>query len=267
VTVALDEAGHGESLVLLHGVGTNRGVWRKVLPDLGAAHRTIAADLPGFGDSPPAADGFDLDVVADVVAEAATARTGRRFDLLGHSLGGAVAVLLARRRPESVRRLVLLAPAGFSPRSRPVATALALVGEGFVATRRIVGRPLAANPLARRVLLWGAVHDGGRMPTGDARFLLDASRRARRFRAAVKAVAARDLTPELAEVRAPLGLLWGESDRVISTAAMRSLAAARPGATTETIPGCGHVPQLERPRELVAAVGRILERRGTITGS
>ena len=267
MTVARDEAGEGEPLVLLHGVGTNRGVWHKVLPDLAAARRTIAVDLPGFGDSPPAGEGFDLDAVADVVAEAAMASTGRGFDLLGHSLGGAVAVLLARRRPESVRRLVLLAPAGFSPRSRPVAAAAGLAGEGFVTARRVVGRPLAGNALARRVLLWGAVHDGGRMSTEDARFMLDAPRRALRFRAAVQAVAARDLTPELAEARAPLGLLWGEDDRVISTGAMRALAAARPDVPTETIPACGHVPQLERPRELVSAVDRVLERLGTITDS
>jgi pimeloyl-ACP methyl ester carboxylesterase len=62
-------------------------------------------------------------------------------------------------------------------------------------------------------------------------------------------------------------LLWGEDDRVISTGAMRALAAARPDVPTETIPACGHVPQLERPRELVSAVDRVLERLGTITDS
>jgi pimeloyl-ACP methyl ester carboxylesterase len=267
VTVALDEAGDGEPLVLLHGVGTNRGVWRKVLPSLAARHRTIAVDLPGFGDSPPAGDGFDLDAVADLVADAAIARARGPFDLLGHSLGGAIAVLLARRRPESVRRLVLLAPAGFSPRPRAVAAAAGLAGEVFVATRRIVGRPLAGSAPARRILLWGAVHDGGRLSTEDARFMLDASRRARRLRAAIEAVAACDLRPALAEVRAPLGLLGGEDDRVVSTGAARALAAARPDAPTETIAGCGHVPQLERPRELIAALERLLERLDAITDS
>jgi pimeloyl-ACP methyl ester carboxylesterase len=264
--VALDEAGSGEPLVLLHGVGTNREVWRHVVPALAAARRTIAVDLPGFGDSAPAGDGFDLDEVARGVADAVERRSGGGpFDLLGHSLGGAVAVVLARRRPDAVRRLLLLAPAGFAPRARAVAVIAGTVGERYLAVRRAVGRQLIDSALARRVLLWNAVYDGAQISPRDARFMLDASRRARRVRSAVEAVVAHDLRPELAAIRSPLGLLWGERDKVVSTSAMRALAATRPDIVAESIADTGHAPQIERPAEFVRAVGRVFERFDRVT--
>jgi pimeloyl-ACP methyl ester carboxylesterase len=265
MSVALDEAGSGKPLVLLHGVGTNREVWRHVVPALAAARRTIAVDLPGFGDSAPAGDGFHLDAVAALVADAAESRTDGPFDLLGHSLGGAVAVVLARRRPEAVRRLLLLAPAGFAPRPRAVAIAAGAVGERYLAARRAVGRPLVGSALARRVLLWNAVNDGGRISPPDARFMLDASRHARRVRSAVEAVVARDLRPELAAISSRPALMWGDRDRVVSTSAMRALAAARPDVVAETIADTGHVPQIERPGDFVRTVERVFERLDRVT--
>jgi pimeloyl-ACP methyl ester carboxylesterase len=265
MSVALDESGRGDPLVLLHGVGTSREVWRHVVPALAASRRTIAVDLPGFGDSAPAGDGFNLDEVARLVADAAESRSNGPFDLLGHSLGGAVAVVLAGRRPDAVRRLVLLAPAGFAPRARVVAVVAGAVGERYLAARRAVGRPLVGSALARRVLLWNAVADGGRISPPDARFMLDASRHARRVRSAVEAVVARDLRPELAAIRSPLGLLWGERDRVVSTSAMRALAATRPDIVAESIADAGHVPQIERPGDFVRAIECLLEQFDPVT--
>lgn len=258
MTIALDAAGEGEPLVLLHGVGTSREVWRHVLPGLAMTRRTIAVDLPGFGDSPPVGDRFDLDAVADAVADAAAARLDGPFDLLGHSLGGAVAVALARQRPESVRGLLLQAPAGLAPRPRVVATAAGITAEGFLATRRAIGGHLAGSAVARRVLLWGAVHDGGRLSSEDARLMLEASRSASRVRAAVESAVACDLRPMLAGVGAPLALLRGDRDKVVSAAAMRTLTETRPDALVATIHDCGHIPQLERPPAFLAAVERLL---------
>jgi pimeloyl-ACP methyl ester carboxylesterase len=262
--LAIEVHGEGQPLVLVHGVGTHRGVWREVLGPLSSARRVIALDLPGFGDSPPAGEGFDLDRVGDVVAEAAGDRAGEPFDLLGHSLGGAVCLSLATRHPDAIRSLVLLAPAGFAPRHAAVADALGVASATFLTVRRTVGVPLAGNPLARRTLLWGAVARGDRLSPATARFMLTASARGRRLGGAVKAAAAADLRAALTKLQAPLGVLWGERDRVVGRAAIDRLRRTHDDVPVEVIADTGHVPQLERPEAFCAALAR-LEQRMKVT--
>jgi pimeloyl-ACP methyl ester carboxylesterase len=258
VTVALDEHGSGEPLVLIHGLGTTRAVWRHVVGPLAAERRVLCVDVPGFGESPSLGPGFELSSVAAAVAAAAAQRTAGRFDLLGASLGGALALTLAAERPGAVRRLILSAPAGFTPRSAAVARLAGLTVEGLLRARRTIGRPLVGLPLARRALLWGAVADGAELDPADAGAMLDAPRSARRLREATATVASADLLPLLGSVPGPLGLLWGERDRVVPVATADRIRRARPGIPLLTIPGAGHVPQLERPEAWTRAVERLL---------
>ncbi|HYZ29871.1 MAG TPA: alpha/beta fold hydrolase, partial [Thermoleophilaceae bacterium] len=110
--LGLDDTGDGEPLVLVHGLATTRLIWRHVVPLLARERRVIAIDVPGFGASPPAGEGFDLEQVADAIDDGlAAAGVDERYDLAGHSMGGALALVLAGRRLERVRRLVLCAPA------------------------------------------------------------------------------------------------------------------------------------------------------------
>jgi pimeloyl-ACP methyl ester carboxylesterase len=262
----MDERGVGDPpLVLVHGVGTSREIWRRVLAELAAGRRVLAVDLPGFGASPPAGPAFDLEQVGDRLAAAVGERAGRPFDLLGHSLGGAVAVVLAARHPELIRSLVLLAPAGFEPRGRGLAAAVGLASAGVLAARRAIGEALADSPTARRALLWGAVADGGALRADDARMMIAASARATRVREAIETVLSRDLLPTFRRLPGPVGLLWGAEDRVVRAGTATTLRAARPHAPLELIAGAAHVPQLERPREFVAALGRVQARLAEVT--
>jgi pimeloyl-ACP methyl ester carboxylesterase len=263
--VAMDERGDGEPLALIHGVGANRRVWHRVIEGLASDARVIAIDIPGFGDSPPPGPGFAMDEVANRVAAALLARTGGPFHLIGHSLGGAVALKLASSHASGVRSLVLVAPAGFAPRSPALARTLGFASAGFLAARRVIGAPLSESPVARRALLWGAVADGGRLPANDARLMIAASGQATRIRQAIETVVALDLRSILEELAVPVGLLWGERDRVVPVATARQLLAVRPEAPVEVIAGAGHVPQLERPDEFSAALQRTRARLPAVT--
>lgn len=258
--IAIDETGHGRPLVLLHGVGANRAIWRRVTPALAEDHHVIAPDLPGFGESSPAGEGFELDTAAAALADRLAQCAGEPFDLLGNSLGGAVALSLASVRPDLVRRLVLAAPAGFAPRSSPVAAAAGAFSDPAVRIRRRVGAPIARSSTARRALLWGAIAEPQRLSADDARMMLRASSGSTRIGAAVAAVLQADLRSELGRVEAPLGVIWGWRDRVIPISTLRHIRAARPDVVVATIPRAAHVPQVERPAEFVAAVRRLLER-------
>lgn len=265
MAIAIDRSGEGPALALLHGVGTNRAIWHRAAPLLAASHTVLAPDLPGFGDSSPTGPGFELTAVADVLAEALAEQAGGPFDLVGHSLGGAIALVLADRHPRRVRRLVLSAPAGFTPRSRPVAEAAGALARAVVAARRVIGTPLAGSPLARRTLLAGAIHDASRLGADDARLMLGASRGASRFGAAVREVAGTDLRTELARLPAPVGAIWGERDAIIPPRTVDVLRECAGELPVETIPGAGHVSQIERPREFAAALERLLEQLSAIT--
>lgn len=262
--IAIAETGRGRPLVLLHGVGASRIIWRHVAPVLAQDRRVLAPDLPGFGDSDPVGAGFDLETTAAALASVLAERAGEPFDLMGNSLGGAVALEVARLEPDLVRRLVLGAPAGLSSRPGALAFAAERAVGPMVAARRMFGAPLAASPVVRRAALWGAVAEPGRLPAEDARMMLTASRGATRIGAAVGAVLRADLLRRLGELEVPLGLIWGRRDRVIPISGVRAVQEVRRDVLVETIDDAAHVPQVERPAEFIAALTRLLDRLSQI---
>ena len=256
--IAIDAAGEGEPLVLLHGLGASRAVWSRVTPELAAERLVLAPDLPGFGESSPAGPGFDLERAARKLSVVLENRARRSFDLVGNSLGGAVALQLAVLRPELVSRLVLSAPGGFSPAPWPLALAAGRVLGPAMTARRVFGAPLAVSPTARRVLLAGAIAEPHRLSPADARTMLRASRGSTRIGPAVEAGMRADLVPMLERLERPLGVIWGRRDRVVPIATLERIRAVRPDAVVETLEDAAHVPQLELPGEFTAALGRVL---------
>lgn len=259
--ISVNEIGEGEPLVLLHGLATTQQIWSLVTAPLAAARRVITLDLPGFGESAPVGDGFDLDEVTDRVARALAAHhVTAPFDLVGHSLGGAVALTLAAHRPKLVRGLVLVAPAGLQRRRSRVPGVL--LGQGatglFAARRRLAA--LSDQPWGRRLLLAFAAADGATLSPGQARMMVQASAPAQRIAAATAVIAQADLLPLLADTPAPLGLLWGRQDRAVPLRLSAEILAARPDAELEVIEWTGHVPMIERPDSFALALDGILGR-------
>ena len=258
--LAVQATGAGEPLVLIHGLATTARIWSAVTPLLAPTRQVVTLDLPGFGASAPAGPGFDLERVAERIARGLAARGVRApFDLVGHSLGGAVALMLAARRPRLVRRLVLVAPAGLMPVRWPAPAILAALAPGWHAARRQAA-PLAACSWGRRLLLAFTAADGGDLTRAQARLIIDASAEARRTGAALRTVVSADLRPQLGAGRVPLGLLWGSADWTIPVGGAAALLRARPDAQLEIVERAGHVVMLERPAEFVAALERLLAR-------
>jgi pimeloyl-ACP methyl ester carboxylesterase len=254
--IAIDVQGDGPPLVLVHGVATSRSIWRHVVPALAERHLVATPDMPGFGASPPIGRGFVLEDVADALADE-LAHLGP-FDLLGNSLGGAVAIVLAERRPELVRRLVLAAPAGLAPHRAPIPAIAGRTGAIVVAARRRVAPRLVGNVTARRVLLYGLLTDPASASAEEARATIAASRGAKRVAAAIAVVAAADLRSRLSALTVPVSFLWGERDHLFPVGDLEALRALVPDPRVEVIAGAGHVPQLDRPEEFVAALERLI---------
>jgi pyruvate dehydrogenase E2 component (dihydrolipoamide acetyltransferase) len=253
--LAMDDHGQGDPLVLLHGVAASRLIWRRVISPLAERRRVIAVDMPGFGASEPAGPGFALDVVADRIVEGLGLE---RFDLVGHSLGGAVAVAVAARHPEAVRRLVLVSPAGLAPRAVGVAAALGAAGELATWARRAWGQQWVEHAAARWAMFGTTVADPGSLDPEDARMLLDASAGARRVADGIRQALEADLRDDLTAAAVPVGLIWGGVDRVVPFSGLDALRLLRPDAVVETMDRTGHIPQVEDPRGFASALERIL---------
>jgi pimeloyl-ACP methyl ester carboxylesterase len=252
--LGLDDTGDVDPLVLVHGLATTRLIWRRVVPLLARERRVIAIDVPGFGTSPPVGEGFELEKVADAIDDGvADAGVDEHYDLAGHSMGGALALVLASRRPERVRRLVLCAPAGLTPRPALAAAAIGVVGEHLIAARRAAA-PLAELAWARRLLMAGGAVDGAALPPSEVRAMVLASRGASRIAPALAAVASADLRPLLATLEVPLAAVWGARDPVIPLRTAEALRELRPDVAIEYVERAAHVAMMERPHEFTQAL-------------
>jgi pimeloyl-ACP methyl ester carboxylesterase len=254
--------GHGSPPVLfVHGLGSAGYLeWRFNLPAIARSHEVFALDLPGFGRSDQPPDGYGIPLFAGVVEEYIRAQ-GIRPVLVGTSMGGRVALEVALRSPEAVRKLVLVNSLGVVRPNIQLFYPLVLVpgvGETVLTVMREalhrVPTP-AIRRYARRFLQ--APDDVDRVM--DEAFLAAMREMyategyARAYASTVRALAdrqARDsagLMARLAETRLPVLLIWGEEDRLLPVARAREAVRALPGARLEVIEAAGHTPQAERP--------------------
>jgi len=256
-SLSVTEAGTGSPVLLLHGLGATKVSMLPSVAALAANHRAIAVDLPGFGDSvKPVRARYDPPYFARVMVALLDALKLERADVVGNSMGGRVAIELGLRSPRRVGRLGLLAPSLAWLRDRPWAPLLRLVAPqlGLIqpAPRAVV------EAIVRRVVpgseqQWAAV--------GIDEFLR--SYLTPRGRAAFYA-AARHIYLE--EPRGPDGLwtrlpdlgcpslfVWGKHDALVPIRFADHVRRALPASRHLEL-DCGHVPQLERPRQTHAAL-------------
>lgn len=254
------DVGAGEPLVLLHGFGASTLIWDAVVPELARSRRVVAIDLNGFGwtERPRAPEAYTLAGQERLVLGVADALGLDRFDLAGHSYGGAISIFLASRHPERVRSLVLVdsaMPAYGTLRRR----------DRF-ASRRLAGMYVRTIGLTR-----GRVRAGLKASYADDSKVTPALVEAYLERLRVEGVedaffgltAPTGAPPdrvELATLAMPALLVWGAEDVLVTAADGRAAAAAMPDATFVELPACGHSPMEECPAAFVAAVEPFLER-------
>src|SRR3954447_5032757 len=259
--ISIMEAGAGPPVLLLHGLGATKASFLPTVSALADRHRTIAIDLPGFGDSTkPLRAAYDARFFARSVVAVLDALDIDRAHLAGNSMGGRVAIEAGLRHPDRVRRLALLAPSLGWLRDRPWAPLLRLVppqlGAIQPAPRRVV------EAIARRSIPGGG---DGWTAAGVDEFLrsyLTPRGRAAFYAAARNIYLEEPFGPEGFWTRLP-GLepdalfVWGSRDTVVPLSFARHVEEALPRAYRLELP-CGHVPQLERPQATHDAVTRFL---------
>jgi len=243
-------AGSGHAVVLVHGFGSSIYTWKDVIPALAQSHDVVALDLPGFGESDQPADLSFEDLPRAVLG--LMDRLGiERAALVGNSMGGAAAALVAAESPGRVSALVLIDAAGFDmgPSERPRLVRFAMSPAGSVIAR-LPGKRLVVEASLRQVF-----HDGAHVTPERVSEYLAAARRPGTFPAmrslgASLADRAAVVSQALPRIGAPTLVLWGDDDRWIAIAHADRFVAAIPGARRVVIAACGHVPQEEKPEEV-----------------
>jgi pimeloyl-ACP methyl ester carboxylesterase len=252
-------AGTGRPIVMLHGLG---GTKASFLPTVAAlapqGRRVIAVDLPGFGDSAkPLAAAYDAPFFSKAVAALLDELGIERTDVLGHSMGGRVALELSLFAPERLGRAVFMTPSLPWLRERPWAAWLR-----FLRPELGLLQP-APRPVVEEVVRRLIPEARSRYAAAGIDEFLRVYTTAR-GRAAFYAAARQIYLEEpdhfwsrLEELQLPSLFIWGSRDDLVPAAFERHVRRAVPNAR-HVLLRCGHVPQIERPRELHAALSRFL---------
>jgi pimeloyl-ACP methyl ester carboxylesterase len=252
-------AGEGEPLLLVHGLGGAAANWVALAPLLLPGRRVLVPELPGHGGSSPLPAAPSLNAYADRLALLLEPRAA----LIGHSLGGAITLRLAIRRPELVSRLVMAGAAGISSGTRQARYALTMTGL-IKPGKRIAPyrRQVARSPLLKTLVFgrWGASDPPALRPEIAEAFLSGPARHTDTVSAA-KALVREDSRSDLDRVQCPLMLLWGARDHQLPIDDAFDYAR-RLRAPLRAIADCGHLLIGERPEACADAIGSFLSRDG-----
>jgi pimeloyl-ACP methyl ester carboxylesterase len=257
---AAGSRGAGDPIILLHGFPTSGHLWTDVVPALPAGHRVVVLDLLGYGRSDPAGTGrAGISAHADRVVAVADQLGIERACLVGHGIGGGVAQDVAIRFPHRVSRICLVSSvmlADWPTRLARAFGALARIGP-FVPAAWTVGairaelvrgyadRERGAHDMDLFLRPFGGSAGGHALLT---------------YLAAVTSSPAHDLRARFSETKAPVSVVWGSDDPILSLDYGRALAASVPGSTLDVIAGARHFVPAEASFGVAHAIATLLAR-------
>jgi pimeloyl-ACP methyl ester carboxylesterase len=251
-SLAYRRSGAGQPLVLLHALGASRQSWDPVAPALARHFDIIAVDLPGFGESAPLPGEPSPAALAAAVAGLLDELGVTAPNVAGNSLGGWVAMELARLRP--LTSVTLLSPAGLWRGSTPRYCRISLRATRWLA--RHAAGPLCwlARFRAGRVLVLGQTHgQPARLTAAYAQAAIRTLGQSPGFDAALRATLHRRLLVT-EQVGAPVTVAIGSRDRLLPRRQARHTDQLPRGTRVESLPGCGHLPMADDPDAVSALI-------------
>jgi len=250
LNLLLAGSGAGAPLVFLHGLGGSQSTWQVVLGELADSHRVVAIDLPGHGTSDRRAG---ADYTATGLAIAVTEVIGllelTRPILIGHSLGGAVAMRIAADKPSLLIGLVLINSAGLGAEISPELTRLMASEPGPETARGLLELYYEDSKL----VLDRGVQEMAQMQLAEGAWSAQKAVASAAFREGSQS---ESVAVDPASVLVPVQIVWGELDRVIPSEHALAAVRAFPDATLAFVSGVGHVPQVEAAARTATLIKR-----------
>jgi pimeloyl-ACP methyl ester carboxylesterase len=252
--------GEGPVLLLVHGMAGTCENWRSVIEPLARHHTVIAPDLPGHGLSAGGPGDYSLGNLAAGLRDLLLVLGHERATIVGHSLGGGIAMQFSYQFPEMVERLVLVSSGGLGLEVSPVLRAAALPGaELFIAATAATGQKLG-GAIGRGLSKVGIkpVADVAEVARGFGSLAEPDRRRA--FLATLRSVIGTEGQRVSAADRfylaeeVPVLIVWGARDPIIPASHGEDAHRALPGSRLEIFDGVGHLPQVEQPGRFIAVL-------------
>jgi pimeloyl-ACP methyl ester carboxylesterase len=250
------------AVVLLHGLNDSHLTWRQIAPQLARDRAVFVLDLPGHGYSDRPDVGYELAWYARIVVawiDALELEDGEQVDIVGHSLGGGIALMLLDVGRERIRRLVLAAPGGLG---KEIHWSLRLAAISGVVER--FGQPFMAFGTRLALLPWR-----DKLPTGhiaEASAMNSRPGTARAFARTVRGLMnwtgqRHSFYRHAHEISdfPPIALLWGDRDGVLPIAHGKTLALGMVGVQLTELTGCGHYLQHDDPKAFIEGVRQALD--------
>jgi pimeloyl-ACP methyl ester carboxylesterase len=248
ITLAYDLLGEaGPPLVLIHGFGLDRGIWRDMAENYLADYRVTLPDVRGHGESDAPEDVYPMALLADDLAGLLDHLEIEQAVVCGHSMGGYIALAFAAQHPERLAGLGLITSRAEADSAEKKEGRLRLAE-----TVREQGASALAETLASRLS-----HDPAVVKA--AYDMIAATPPAGIIGAALGMAERPDQTAMLDRLDVPTLVVAGEEDQIVPLAYARHLAEALAKGTLVEIPGAGHMPMLERPQFLAKALVDFLE--------
>jgi len=254
-------AGRGSPVLLVHGIGDSSASWLPVLPGLARRHTVIAPDLLGHGHSDKPRGDYSIGGFACGMRDLLTVLGIERVTVVGHSLGGGVAMQFAYQFPERCERLVLVGTGGVGPQVSPLLRlAAAPGGEALLALVGLWPARLAGLGAIGALRLLGT---GLGRDSGEVSRVLDglatSGARAAFLRTLRSAVDARGQAITMLDrcylaQGMPTLIIWGARDAVIPVEHARIAHEAMPGSRLEIFPEAGHFPHHADPERFEAVL-------------
>jgi len=248
------DSGSGTPLVFIHGFGASTYSWRKNLDPISQFHRVCAPDLPGFGysDKPLDAD-YTIDAYADFIIQFMDKLQIKEAVLVGHSLGGGIALLTSLKYPSRVKALILLDAEAY-PITPPLMLTVAKLPVIRSVIHRAIGKWVVRISLKRSYLDQSLITDN--LVDEYYRPFLTENGKA----AAIKVLQAldfdklKDLPRRYRRIRKKTLIIWGQEDRISRIHLAHKLKKDLPYAKLKIIPASGHLVQEEKPEVVNRAI-------------
>lgn len=255
--LAYQDEGQGEAILLLHGMAGSSETWRSVIRPLSRKYRVIAPDLLGHGRSAKPRSDYSLGAFAVLLRDLLDELGVARATIVGHSLGGGVALQFVYQHPDYCERLVLIGSGGLGPDVGWTLRLLSAPGAELIMPIIAPPQVLSAGEKVRSWFAKMGIESprGAEIWNAYSSFSDAETRQAflRTLRSVVdyrgQAVSALNRLNVRADM--PIMAIWGEQDAMIPVQHAYAALEARPDARIEVMPGVGHFPQVERPTEVV----------------
>jgi pimeloyl-ACP methyl ester carboxylesterase len=249
------EQGRGKAVFFIHGLAGASGFWTNILSTLPRGFRGLAPDLLGFGDSEKPRIEYSIPAHAEMILELADLLELQEFDLIGHSMGGMIATIIALRSPERIGKLILV--------NVPINGVRALHGRGRLGVTSL-GILLVRIGLHVPWILWVLRKVSRYYFVLDPKFTDDAKKAPfHSLRGHGRALCRTDLSQRLKDLSVPTMVIGTDRDGIVRPSEFSLAAQEIIGAKGVWIHDAGHCPTLEKPGESQKAIFEFLQNEST----